>query len=51
MKLIGFVELGTHNRITIPSKAADTLKLKLGDMLLVYDDKGAIVIKKAPDED
>lgn len=51
MKLLGTVELGTNNRMTLPTRAVESLRIKQGDILLLYDDKGALVIKKAPDED
>jgi bifunctional DNA-binding transcriptional regulator/antitoxin component of YhaV-PrlF toxin-antitoxin module len=50
MKLQGIVELGTNNRMTLPTKAVKTMDLKLGDVLLVYEDRGTLVLKKAPDE-
>ena len=51
MKLQGTVELGTNNRMTLPTKAVKSMGLDLGDVLLVYEDKGTLVIKRAPDEE
>ena len=51
MKLQGTVELGTNNRMTLPTKAVKSMGLDTGAVLLVYEDKGALVLKRAPDEE
>jgi bifunctional DNA-binding transcriptional regulator/antitoxin component of YhaV-PrlF toxin-antitoxin module len=51
MKLQGTVELGTNNRMTLPTKAVKTMGLEPGAVLLVYEDKGSLVLKRAPDEE
>ena len=50
MKLQGTVELGTNNRMTLPTRAVKTMGIEQGEVLLVYEDKGTLVIKRAPDE-
>jgi bifunctional DNA-binding transcriptional regulator/antitoxin component of YhaV-PrlF toxin-antitoxin module len=44
MKLLGMTELGTNNRITIPPRAMDELKMKKGDILVFYEHDGNLVI-------
>jgi len=45
MRLLGSVELTTHNRITMPSKLVKALKIGEGDFLLFYEDKGVVTVK------
>ena len=45
MVLLGMVELGSNNRITIPPRAVAALKLKKGDLLVFYEEDGSMVIK------
>lgn len=46
MELLGSLELGTNNRITLPSKIVQAVGFKQGMVLLVYEDKGNLVIKR-----
>jgi bifunctional DNA-binding transcriptional regulator/antitoxin component of YhaV-PrlF toxin-antitoxin module len=44
MRLLGTVELGTNKRITVPQKLVDALKMKEGDYIQFFEDKGVITV-------
>ena len=44
-KLIGAADITTNNRITIPKKVMEMLKLKSGDIILFYRKDGSIVVR------
>lgn len=51
MEFIGSIELGTHNRITIPPKGLSVAGFKQGEAFLLYGEKGTLVITRAPKQE
>ncbi len=46
MKLLGSIELSSNNRVTLPAKAVESVGFDQGMILLVYEDKGRLILKK-----
>ena len=45
VKLFAAADITTNNRITVPKKVMDALKLKEGDIILFYRKNGTIIVR------
>jgi hypothetical protein len=48
LEFVSSIDLGTHNRLTVPPKALTMAGFKQGESYLLYADKGTLMITRAP---
>lgn len=45
MRMLGSVRISTNKRVTVPDELLDALKIKVGDFVLFYEDKGTVTAR------